>query len=64
MTPAPLVLSISVEGTTRRMMMPRACACSSPESKSRIIDIVCGMGRMPRRSASARLSPSIQFAVR
>ena len=63
-TPRPAVLIIRVDGTTRRMMMPRAWACSSAESKSRIRERAVGMGRGPRRSASARLSPSIQFAVR
>src|ERR1044071_6998764 len=31
MTPWPPVLIIKVLGTMRRMMMPRACACSSAE---------------------------------
>src|SRR5437016_10488883 len=55
---------MSVSGTMRRRITPRAWACSAAPSRSRTSACAVRIGRGPRRSASARLSPSTQLAVR
>src|SRR5438093_1604229 len=55
---------MSVRGTMRRRITPRAWACSAAPSRSRTSACAVRIGRGPRRSASARLSPSTQLAVR
>src|SRR5216117_1398372 len=55
---------MSVSGTMRRKITPRAWACSAAPSRSRTSACAVRIGRGPRRSASATLSPSTQLAVR
>src|SRR2546428_7673937 len=55
---------MSVSGTMRRRITPRAWACSAAPSRSRPSACAVRIGRGPRRRASARLSPSTQLAVR
>src|SRR2546430_2346645 len=55
---------MSVSGTMRRRITQRAWACSAARSRSRTSACAVRIGRGPRRSASARLSPSTQLAVR
>src|SRR5216117_1463676 len=55
---------MSVSGTMRRRITPRAWACSAAPSRSRTSACAVRIGRGPRRSASATLSPSTQLAVR